>query len=217
MEGRGVEAPRNAVPDRSTIRRARCVEVRQSPAVPGEHEPAPVISFRPLLVADLLLVAEWLAQDHVRRWWPEPQGLAAVREEYLPRIAGSHSTEMFVAQWNGDDVGLIQRYRIYAHPDWAEALRAAGVDAVAAAGIDYFVGEPTVVGRGVGSKMIGAFSRLVLVQMPDVDSIVVTPQAANGASCRVLEKNDYVLVWTGKLASDDPSDAGPSALFVRRR
>lgn len=46
---------------------------------------------------------------------------------------------------------------------------------------------------------------------------MAAPQTANRASCRVLEKAGYELEWTGLLQSDDPSDAGPAALYVRQR
>ena len=52
---------------------------------------------------------------------------------------------------------------------------------------------------------------------PDVDVIVVTPQAANRASCRALEKAGSTLAEVRHLASDDPLDAGPSAIYVLRR
>ena len=65
--------------------------------------------------------------------------------------------------------------------------------------------------------MIGAFTDFVFAADPDVERIVVTPQATNRASCRVLEKAGYDLVWTGMLDSDDPSDAGLAALCVRTR
>src|SRR5262249_51295034 len=38
---------------------------------------------------------------------------------------------------------------------------------------------------------------------------------ANTASWRVLEKSGYARVWAARLASDDPTDAGPA--FVYRR
>lgn len=46
--------------------------------------------------------------------------------------------------------------------------------------------------------------------------IVVTPQQANRASCRVLEKAGYKLKWAGLLDADDPADAATAVLYVRR-
>lgn len=79
------------------------------------------------------------------------------------------------------------------------------------------IGEPELIGMGIGSAAIAAFTRFVLSRYPDVGCIVVTPQAANAASCRVLEKAGYECKWTGMLDSDDPADAGPAALYVMDR
>lgn len=175
------------------------------------------VSFRPLTEIDLPLVARWLREDHVQEWWKDPSAPAQVREKYLPRIVGDDPTHMYVIEFDGQDVGLIQSYRISDNLSWARAIACSGLVLASAAGIDYFIGEPDLVGRGIGTASIRAFTDLVFASYPDVDSIVVTPQAANEASCRVLAKAGYELAWTGLLDSDDPSDAGPAALYVRKR
>ena len=71
--------------------------------------------------------------------------------------------------------------------------------------------------RDHGSEAIAAFTSIVFADYLGVDSIVVTPQAANIPSCRVLEKAAYERMWVGMLDSDDPSDAGRAALCVRQR
>lgn len=174
------------------------------------------VAFRALGVADLPQVARWLREDHVQRWWKDPSAPDAVEAKYLPRIHGEEPTEVFVIVWQKRDAGMIQRYRIADYPDWDAAV-ADAVPIGAAAGIDYLIGEPDLVGRGVGSEAIRAFSAAVFDGYPEIEQIVVTPQAANRASCRVLEKSGYRLLWTGMLESDDPSDAGLSALYTLDR
>ena len=166
---------------------------------------------------DVPVVARWLAEDHVRAWWRDPSDVSHVREKYLPRIGGDEPTEVFIVVYDGQDVGLIQRYRLGAYDDWAKTIAGSGLSFGAAAGIDYFIGEPLMVGRGIGTMAVDAFTDAVFSAYADVEEIVVTPQAANRASCRVLEKAGYELQWTGMLDSDDPSDAGPAALYVRTR
>src|SRR6266581_4790743 len=104
------------------------------------------VTFRPLERADLPLVARWLAEPHVAKWWMEPSDLDAVEAKYGPRVHGPTTTEMFVIQADGTSVGLIQRYRHGDHPAWD---RTVGVER--AAGIDYLVGEPDRIGSGIGS------------------------------------------------------------------
>jgi aminoglycoside 6'-N-acetyltransferase len=93
-------------------------------------------------------------------------------------------------------------------------------DLDAAAGIDYLIGDPTVVGRGrgrgLGSAAVEAFADQVFDALP-VERIVVTVQQANPASWRVLEKAGFRRVWDGELDSPDPSDQGPEYVYVKSR
>ena len=175
------------------------------------------VLFRPMLEEDLPLLADWLREEHLQRWWKDPTAPDNVEAHYVPRIRGDDPTEMFVIVWKGRDVGMIQRYRIDDEPEWQQSLAPSGLTFGIAAGIDYAIGVPELVGKGIGTAVIDAFSAGVFDRYPDVDSIVVTPQAANRASCRVLEKAGYELAWTGILDSDDPSDAGPAALYILHR
>ena len=175
------------------------------------------LSFRPMAQSDLALVAEWLRQEHVQRWWKDPTAPDNVEETYLPRIQGAEPAEMLVIVWDGRDIGMVQRYRMDDHPDWERSLVPSGLGFGNPAGIDYVIGEPELIGHGIGSVVIEAFSAAVFERYPDVESIVVTPQAANRASCRVLEKAGYQLDWTGMIVSADPSDGGPAALYILRR
>jgi len=184
----------------------------------GTHaEGRPSVAFRPLTEADLGVVARWLREEHVQEWWKDPSAPERVREKYLPRILGNDPTDMYVVMFDGQDVGLIQSYRVTDHPSWAETIAGSGLAFPSAAGIDYFIGERDLVGQGIGSAAIRAFTDFVFAAYPDVEGIVVTPQAANQASCRVLEKAGYELVWTGMLDSDDRSDSGLAALYLRTR
>ena len=175
------------------------------------------VRLRPLVEADLPAVSVWLATPHVRQWWRDPADLAAVEAKYLPRIRGDEPTEVFVIEWEGRSVGLIQRYRFADYGSWAATVEEAGLAFPDAAGIDYLIGEVDGLGRGLGSRVVDDFSNRLFEECPDVATIVVTPQAGNVASRRVLEKSGYDHVWTGSLDSDDPADAGAAAIYVRHR
>lgn len=181
------------------------------------HAGTVLVTFRPMVEDDLAQVGNWLAEPHVQEWWRDEEAPLHVREKYLPRIRGDEPTEMFIVVVDARDVGLVQRYRISHHPAWAATLLRAGVNVAPAAGIDYVIGDRRFLHRGVGSAAIQELSHLVFDVYRDVDHIVVTPQASNRASCRVLEKAGYVLRWVGQLDSDDPGDAGPAAAYVLER
>jgi aminoglycoside 6'-N-acetyltransferase len=117
-----------------------------------------------------------------------------------------------VIELAGQPVGIIQ---CYLRADYADWDRAVGVPA--AAGIDYLIGEAAHCGRGVGSAAIACLVPRVFGLCPEIDAIVAVPQAANYASRRALEKAGFSLVGERTLDSDDPSDAGPSAVYALNR
>jgi aminoglycoside 6'-N-acetyltransferase len=130
----------------------------------------------------------------------------------MPRVRGEDATEVFVVVLGDRPVGLIQRYRLVDYPEWDAAIGLTD----AAAGIDYYLGEPATVGQGIGTKAISSFARDTLTHYPDVRCVVAAPQQANAASWRALEKAGFVRVWAGILNSDDPSDEGPAYVYVFR-
>ena len=161
---------------------------------------------------DFPLLSTWLARTHVAEWWhhdPSPEGVEAA---FGPSVEGADPTELYVVLADGAPIGLIQRYLIGDNPDWQQTLAVVGApgDAV---GIDYFIGEERSIGRGIGSAMIGEFVDDTWRRYTDIVAVVVAVLQANRRSWRVLEKAGFVRVWAGELASDDPSDHGPSYVY----
>lgn len=116
------------------------------------------LEFRPLSEPDLPKLVRWLDAPHVREWWRDPVDLEAVRQKYLPRIHGHEPTEVFVIVDAGEDLGIIQRYRLSAYPDWNGTIAGSGLAFRDGAGIDYLIGEEGRVGRGLGTSAIEAFT-----------------------------------------------------------
>lgn len=176
------------------------------------------VTFRPCTVHDLPMLAGWLAQPHVARWWREDPGLAAVTARYRPCLDGRDPTELFILESAGIPAGFFQRYRVADDPGWTAALRGAGQPAMEnAIGIDYLIGEPALTGRGLGTAAITAFTRLALARYPAAGLVAVAVSQDNAASWRALEKAGYRRCWAGELDSDDPSDEGPMYLYRHDR
>ncbi|MGH3497159.1 MAG: GNAT family N-acetyltransferase [Nocardioidaceae bacterium] len=153
-----------------------------------ERSPVSRIGFRPMTRADLPAVAERLTAPHVARWYGrESEGLDYVRDHYGPSIDGVRPTRMWVFQLDGVDAGQIQDYRARDYREFAELTGMP--DAV---GIDYAITDAALVSRGVGTAMIFAFVRdVVLPTYRGLRHVVSTPEVANGASVRVLEKAGF--------------------------
>jgi aminoglycoside 6'-N-acetyltransferase len=169
---------------------------------------------------DFPALATWLRAPHVEAWFPWLRGDtdpgAAVEAEYGPCIDGIDPTELFVIETEGEPVGFIQRYRISDNPSWAAALSVIG-DPRAAVGFDYAIGVLDATGRGVGSEAIRQLLADTFGRYPDVDSVIVAMQQANRPSWRALERVGFARRWAGLLDSPDPSDAGPSYIYVASR
>lgn len=165
---------------------------------------------------DLPKLALWLAAPHVKEWWPEPDDLESVMARFLPLIEGIDRTEGFVILSGQLPIGYIQRYRFADEPDWQRTV-ALAIDSSEAAGIDYFIGEVAMVGRGIGSEAIRTFVADLWRIYADVTTVVVAVQQLNLASWHALENAGFGRVWGGQLASDDPSDQGPAFLYTLSR
>lgn len=188
----------------------------EAPVGRDRNGPAAAVGIRPMGWGDLPTLTGWLAEPHVRRWWRrEPSDLASVEARYGSCLNGSDPTELFVIEDSARPVGMVQRYLFADEPEWALAL--AGIaDVAGAAGIDYLIGDPEAVGRGIGTAAISAFVPVVFDWRP-VGSIVVSVDQVNRASWRLLERVGFRRVWAGELDSPDPSDGGPQYVYVLPR
>jgi aminoglycoside 6'-N-acetyltransferase len=173
-------------------------------------------TFTALQSTDLQLLATWLSRPHVERWWREPFDPASVDENYRPMLDGSDPTEGFIVHWTGRQIGFVQRYLIADDADWRETVRSAlGEDG--GIGIDYLIGQPDLVGQGLGRRMISEFIDQSWTRYPSEDRVVVALQQENIASWKALEACGFRRAWAGELASSDPSDRGPSFIYVADR
>jgi aminoglycoside 6'-N-acetyltransferase len=165
---------------------------------------------------DLPTLFGWLCQPHVAEWWRDvPPDLVAVEEEYGPCIDGEDPTQLFVVTYAGRDIGMVQRYLLDDEPVWLRALENT-VDITNAAGMDYLIGDPEAIGKGIGTAMASAFAAEIFAWRP-VARIVVNVDQANPASWRILGKAGFRRSWAGELDSPDPSDQGEQYLYVLRR
>jgi aminoglycoside 6'-N-acetyltransferase len=113
-------------------------------------------------------------------------------DEYRAAIRGEDPTDMYVTGLEGRPIGVLQSYRIDDHPEYAAQL-ALGRPAV---GIDLFIGEPDLIGRGHGPALIRAFLRDVAFPRYGVDLCVIGPTASNVAAIRAYEKAGFRFLKT---------------------
>ena len=107
----------------------------------------------------------------------------------------------------------MQRYRFADHPSYVEQLAPLLAVPGAALSIDYVVGEPSALRRGLGSAMIAAAVAAIWRDHPAAPSIVVPVSASNEASWRTLERAGFRRVTAGLLEPDNPVDAWDHVVY----
>jgi aminoglycoside 6'-N-acetyltransferase len=148
------------------------------------------VTIRRMTPDDLPMVDRWLRQPHVARWFLLETTASAEVEKYRRRIEDPCSaTTMCTVETDAQPIGFCQWYR------WEDYAAAAVCYSTHTGdvGADYAIGEPTAIGRGVGTAMIGTLVANVRLHYPRAGP-VVAPEADNWASRRALEKNGFSLV-----------------------
>jgi RimJ/RimL family protein N-acetyltransferase len=148
------------------------------------------IAFRPMTAEDLSVLHEWLQREHVRRWWTRRETLDDVTGHYLPAIEGRDPTDLYFIILDGAPAGFIQTYLVSDH---AEYQRLVGVED-GVAGVDLFLADEERLGKGVGTRVLQEFLRLIVFAVPTTRACVADPDAENGSSLRAFEKAGFSAV-----------------------
>ncbi|WP_308162912.1 GNAT family N-acetyltransferase [Nocardia alni] len=173
----------------------------------------PVFTWRRLTPADFPLLAGWLAQPHVRRWWDHDPAPEAVARDFGPTYRGEEPNEDLLVFADGEAVGLVQRCRPADYPDYLADLEPLVELPAETMTLDYLIGDPARIGRGLGSAMLRAIIAATWIEHPRAARIVVPVAAANPASWRALEKAGMLRIAEGSLPPDNPIDDGRHFIY----
>lgn len=166
----------------------------------------PLVTWRPVSPADFPLLARWLAQPHVARWWNHETSAEAVERDFGPTARGEEPAEDLLALLDGRPIGLAQRSRISDYPEDHEAFAALTPVPDGAMTIDYLIGEPEIVGGGTGTRMIVSLLESTWRAHPAATCVIVAVAAANVASWRACEKAGLARIAEGEMEPDNPVD-----------
>ncbi|MCC7382688.1 MAG: GNAT family N-acetyltransferase [Deltaproteobacteria bacterium] len=153
--------------------------------------------------SDLPLIERWLREDHVRRFWGEPEENTRLLRE--PPATGSGRA---IIEADGRKVGLV----LWQHPTRRE-LDEAGLHDVpeSVIDIDIMIGEAAHVGRGVGPAAIRSVAEAALADA-SVPFVIAGTLIENQRSQRAFAKAGF---RSDREFDDVPS--GRCVLMVRRR
>lgn len=154
--------------------------------------------FRPLAARDLPMIRRWLANPHVAQWWGAPEQQFALVSGDL----GDPGIKQFIVAVDDTPFAYLQCYDPAAWPNNGFGAQPDGTR-----GIDQFVGEANMVGRGHGSAFIRAFIECLLAA--GTPRVITDPNPANARAIKAYEKAGL----QGERLVQTPD--GPALLMVR--
>jgi aminoglycoside 6'-N-acetyltransferase len=120
----------------------------------------------------------------VAQWWGAPPSSQDVAAEYEPQLSGEDPTQIYIVSLAGRQIGMTQTYRWANNEQEATEIGALPGEA----GMDYFIGEPDLVGQGIGALMLGSFLEQIVFADPEVTGVCVPIDVRNERSWRCLQK-----------------------------
>jgi aminoglycoside 6'-N-acetyltransferase len=157
----------------------------------------PSYAFRPMSSADLPLIRRWLETTEVKRWWGDP-------DEQFELVSGDldhPDMDQFIVSLDGRAFAYIQAYAL---STWNQGF---GSHPATTRGIDQFIGEPDMIGRGHGSRFIRFLVDGLLGE--GIPRVVTDPDPANARAVRAYEKAGF----QRQRMVETPD--GPALLMVR--
>ena len=165
-----------------------------------------LLSWRPLIAGDLPMLAEWLREPQVARWWNHEATLEAVERDFGASTRGEEPGEDLLVLLDGRPIGLLQRSAIGDYPEDLTKFSAVTEVPAGAVELDYLIADPALRGRGLGSRMIAAAVEDTWSSYSDAPAVLAAVVAANVASWRALEKAGLKRVAEGPMSPDNPID-----------
>lgn len=154
-----------------------------------------VLELRLLGDSDVSLVETWLNKEHVKRWYEIPS-LGIAIDDWMSEIKGRHEEFCWlthlIALWEGRPIGLCQSYKcVDSDEDWG-ALPLTG-----AYGIDYLIGEESLLGKGLGKGIITLLVNRIF-SLSDAQRVVADIDKDNKASEKALLASGFALFDAGR-------------------
>lgn len=143
------------------------------------------IDFRTIAFNDIPLMLQWFNTPHVQEFyslrpWTENEVLAKL----TPYILGDKPVSGFIVLLNGNPVGYVQSYPVRDYP-WPNQNLAEEI-VTRAMGMDLFIGNERLSGKGLGQHIIRTF--LDTHVCPTYQYCIVDPDIRNVRAIKCYEK-----------------------------
>jgi aminoglycoside 6'-N-acetyltransferase len=151
--------------------------------------------FQSLQEKDLPLLYRWFQEPIINRWYARAKywSLDEIKKKYEPRVLGKQDIPSFVVYKNETPIGFIQYYRFESgFPEGIKDhynLLFKHYERDALAGIDLFIADADMRGKGLGVKLIQQFIEEFLSEL---SVVVVDPEINNTGALRCYEKAGFI-------------------------
>ena len=135
---------------------------------------------------DLELMTKWLNTKEILEFFGHPDAPPSaeqVRAKYGPRIDGDIAVEPYIVETEGRPLAFMQCCRL-ADADY-EKYGYSIEETIY--GIDQFIGEPALFGKGYGTQMVKDFLQFIFNEKL-ADAVTVDPELTNPRAIRCYEK-----------------------------
>ena len=153
--------------------------------------------FVPMTSVDLPLIRRWLETPHVSEWWHDPA-------EQFELVSGDLDHPDMAQFIVASDLRRFAYLQCYNLSDWNTGF---GPQPDGTRGLDQFIGEADMLGRGHGSAFIRAFAERLLAQ--GTPRVVIDPDPDNARAIRAYARAGF----SEDRMVDTPD--GPALLMVR--
>lgn len=145
----------------------------------------PEISFESLEEMHFPLIHKWFNSPHIQAYYSlRDWTIEEIRQKLTPYIKGVGEMKCYIVSVKRNPIGYVQSYPVKFHP-WENQDLANDV-IQESAGIDLFIGEKELVGKGLGCDVLDAFLEHHI--WPYYRYCLADPNIYNEASMRLFKK-----------------------------
>lgn len=147
-----------------------------------------IFSFRQLDLTDIPLIHRWFNLPHVQKFYSlRPWAADEVLNKLKPYLEGTKPVKGYIVFMNDSPIGYMQYYRVSDYP-WPEQNLTKEI-VNQAAGLDMFIAEEILIGKGFGGKIVSNFLDQYI--WPEFEYCLVDPDISNIAAIRCYEKMNF--------------------------
>jgi len=164
------------------------------------------ISFRSLSEQDFPFLLKWLETPHVKTWWDSEvvwtidkitQKYSSYVNQYKIENGKKKSIFAFIILLDEQPIGYIQYYDAR---DFLPLPANKTFDFQKTAAIDFYLGEASVLGRGLGSAVLMQFVQNIVFEQ--FDKALVTPDIKNHSAIACYQKAGFMPCLTKEEANE---------------